>query len=278
MHARSDGLVVGTGAATLPRVAAAAGAILLVSATISLAADTRASALKTPAKAHTERVLIVPDVRHQVFVFAKGTLEDSGFGWQVKGATRGYAANRVVSQVPRPGARVVDTGAPKITLQLERNYHYAQLGVPEDVSPYGASLIRSTAAAVAHAKVLARVAANERAAAKTRKDARLRTPAFVVRGAPKEPLGEPTLPARAQALAEWFKHHHTASAANNQHWISAHAWIVTGARFGWWGGAQALATLIQVDRQVESAWRVGSGNRELAMQALREVQAKSKQA
>ena len=74
-------------------------------------------------------MLVVPDVRRQVFVFAKGTLEDSGLGWQVKGSVRGFAANQVVSQSPKPGTRVVDTGAPKITLELSRS------SAPEPVPP-----------------------------------------------------------------------------------------------------------------------------------------------
>ena len=33
--------------------------------------------------------------------------------------------------------------------------------------------------------------------------------------------------------------------------------IVTGAEFGWWHGAQALQTLVAVDRKVERKWGVG---------------------
>jgi beta-lactam-binding protein with PASTA domain len=93
----------------------------------------------------TRQVMVVPDVRSQMFVFASGMLEDSGFGWKVRGAG-GYPANVVVSQSPKPGTHVIDTGAPTITLTLAQ--HGAQLGQPQNRSPYGASLIRP----VKHAK------------------------------------------------------------------------------------------------------------------------------
>ena len=125
---------------TLPRVTAVAAAVLLVSATISLAADKPAA--QKPA-AHTSakrQVMIVPAVTHQLFVFASGILEDGGFGWKVRGSVGGYPANLVVSQSPKPGSHVIDTGAPTITLVLAR--HGAQLGQPQNRSPYGASTIR----------------------------------------------------------------------------------------------------------------------------------------
>jgi beta-lactam-binding protein with PASTA domain len=125
---------------TLPRVTAVAAVVLLVSATISLAAD-KPVAKKPAARVHATQTLVVPDVRHQVFVFASGMLEDAGFGWKVRGSVHGYPANLVVSQSPKPGTRVIDTGAPTITLQLARG-HAPQLGQPEDRSSYGASLIR----------------------------------------------------------------------------------------------------------------------------------------
>jgi beta-lactam-binding protein with PASTA domain len=125
---------------TLPRVAAVAAVVLLVSATISLAADKPVA--KKPA-AHTAKrqVLVVPDVRSQVFVFASGALEDAGFGWKVRGSVHGYPANVVSSQEPKPGTHVIDTGAPTIALWLTRG-NAPQVGQPQDRSPYGASLIR----------------------------------------------------------------------------------------------------------------------------------------
>lgn len=138
----SDARAVSRRILTLPRLTAVAAAGLLVSATISLAAD-KPAAMKTPSthKTAQRQVMVVPDVRHQLFVFASGTLEDGGFGWKVRGAVGGYPANVVVSQKPAPGTRVVDTGAPTITLSLERG-NSPQLGEPQNRSPYGASLIR----------------------------------------------------------------------------------------------------------------------------------------
>ena len=137
---RSDARVVTRRILTLPRVTAVAAAVLLVSATISLAAD-KPVAHKPAAHTAKRQVLIVPDVRSQVFVFASGTLEDSGFGWKIRGSVHGYPANVVASQQPKPGTRVIDTGAPTITLWLSRG-SAAELGQPQDRSPYGASLIR----------------------------------------------------------------------------------------------------------------------------------------
>jgi PASTA domain len=136
----SDAGAVSRRIITLPRLTAVAAAGLLVSATISLAAD-KPAAMKPAAQVKGPRqVLIVPDVRHQMFVFASGMLEDGGFGWKVRGAVKGFPANMVVSQSPKPGTHVIANGAPTITLQLVRNG--AELGVPQDRSPYGASKIR----------------------------------------------------------------------------------------------------------------------------------------
>jgi beta-lactam-binding protein with PASTA domain len=125
---------------TLPRLTAVAAAVLLVSATVSLAASKPAKMKPATHRVGARQVLTVPDVRQQMFVFASGILEDGGFGWKVRGSVGGYPANVVVSQSPKPGTHVIDTGAPAITLSLARRG--AQLGEPQNRSPYGASLIR----------------------------------------------------------------------------------------------------------------------------------------
>ena len=127
---------------TVPRVIAVAASVLLVSATISLAAD-KPAAMKKPAShaKAAKQVLVVPDVRKQLFVFASGTLEDGGFGWKVRGSVQGFPANMVVSQNPKPGTHVINTGAPTITLHLEHG-KITESGEPQNRSPYGASLIR----------------------------------------------------------------------------------------------------------------------------------------
>jgi hypothetical protein len=138
---RSDARGVTRRILTLPRVTAVAAAVLLVSATISLAADKPAAMQKPANHSHSaKQVMVVPDVRNQMFVFASGMLEDAGFGWKVRGAVGGYPSNVVYAQRPKPGTHVLDTGAPTITLRLVRKG--AELGEPQNRSPYGASLIR----------------------------------------------------------------------------------------------------------------------------------------
>ena len=100
------------------------------------------STLSTPARDRSRRraaelpPLVVPDVRQQAYVFAKGTLEQGGFAWRVEGGVRGYSANVVASQSPAPGSKVVADGAPTIVLRLQRNAGYAQEGTPENSLPY----------------------------------------------------------------------------------------------------------------------------------------------
>jgi hypothetical protein len=140
MAEASDARVVFGRIPTIPRLTALAAAGLLVSATISLAADKPTARTPAAHKSAQRQVMVVPDVRSQLFVFASGNLEDGGFGWKVRGSVGGFPANVVVSQSPKPGTHVIDTGAPAITLSLARRG--AQLGEPQNRSPYGASLIR----------------------------------------------------------------------------------------------------------------------------------------
>jgi len=81
-------------------------------------------------------VTVVPDVRNESFVFAKSQLQDAGFAWKVVGRVQGYPANTVVSQSPPAGTRLVNTGAPLITLTLVQNTHYGSKGEPQNTSPY----------------------------------------------------------------------------------------------------------------------------------------------
>ena len=141
MTTASDARVVSGRILTLPRLTAVAAAALLVSATVSLAADKPMARKPAAHMPMTRQVMVVPDVTHQMFVFASGMLEDAGFGWKVRGSVGGYPANVVVSQSPKPGTHVIDTGAPTITLSLTPG-RGAQLGEPQNRSPYGASVIR----------------------------------------------------------------------------------------------------------------------------------------
>jgi|GEM_PF-667221 len=100
------------------------------------------------------------------------------------------------------------------------------------------------------------------------KPSQARPPAFAIAGAKPEPLDEIPLPQRAKNLDTWLDSHRVASAANERYWLFQHAWIVAGAKFGWWHGAQALETLIAVDKRVEELWGVGSKSETEARSAL----------
>jgi len=284
--------------ALLPRILVITAVWITASGTLTFAADKTLTsphpAVKPPV-ATPRPTLVVPDVRSQAFVFAKGILDDNGFAWRVVGSVRGYATNRVVSQAPAPGARVVDTGAPTIELQLGRG-SYGQTGTPEDTSPYvGTSIVRAVVAKVptkkpaaasvplAPAKVnQAKKVVRAHKLARTNKPALKKThktrrpAAFAVPGAPKEPLDEISLPARARLLDAWLTSSRGPTAANERHWLYQHAWIVTGAGFGWWHGAAALRVLISVDRRIESQWGVGHRSELVARNALAAVEARAK--
>jgi hypothetical protein len=104
----------------------------------------------------------------------------------------------------------------------------------------------------------------------------LRPPAVHVPGAPKEPLDEIALPVRARRLDAWLTPGRSPTAANQHHWLYQHAWIVTGAKFGWWHGAEALRVLIRVDRRIESEWGIGYRSEAAAHRALAAVEARAK--
>ena len=119
--------------------------VALAMTAISFAAGRRLSDVPSTSASRLPSVrqsIVVPDVRNEAFVFAKGQLQDAGFAWKVVGATQGYPANVVVSQKPAPGTKLIDTGAPLITLTLERNRQYRPAGEPENTSPYSATATR----------------------------------------------------------------------------------------------------------------------------------------
>lgn len=280
----------------LPRVGVIVCAICLVTGTLAFAANSTLSTPAAPAAAPVAaklEPLVVPDVRKQAYVFAKGSLEQDGFAWRVEGSVPGFAANVVVAQSPAPGTRVIADGAPIIVLRLSRNGSYEQEGVPENVSPYAgkpARLVGSaqpkrktaqTAAATPAAKP-AKTAPKVQATPKAKAPATAkpaaagtRKPAFKVAGAPAEPLDEIVLSARAKQLAAWVEKHPNRTAANVDHWLYQHTWIVTGASFGWAEGAAALRTLIAVDNRVQKLWGIGAESEQVARQTLAKVQERS---
>jgi PASTA domain-containing protein len=291
--------------ALLSRVALFVVLGLFASATITFAASKKivaASTTPTPAPLPAAVPLVVPDVRGEAYVFAKGILEDAGFAWHVASAN-GYAANTVVSQSPAPGTRVVDNGAPTISLTLTKNPRYAEKGSPENDAPFAGTTLTLVGVHVAKpapakpvvkpkpvtkpkpavkAKPKPAVKAKPKPAVKvkphavTKKRVTARPPAFVVSGAPKEPLDEMPLTQRARQLDTWLDSHSRPTTANVRHWLYQHQWIVTGARFGWWHGAEALRILIQDDRRARKLWGIGSRSEATARHALAEVQARAK--
>jgi beta-lactam-binding protein with PASTA domain len=129
-------------ATRLPRLAILGVVLLLASATLAVGAAKRLTAVPSGAPAPVAvATLVVPDVSGQAFVFAKGSLEDTGFAWQVNGSVHGYAVNKIASQSPPAGTRVRDTGAPTITVTLKRTA-YPEKGSPEDVSPYAGTSVQ----------------------------------------------------------------------------------------------------------------------------------------
>jgi hypothetical protein len=279
--------------ARVPRLAVLVVGALLATATLTLAATSTVSTppAVAPTPVSEPDPLVVPDVRHQAYVFAKGTLEEGGFAWRVEGSVKGFAANVVASQSPAPGTKLIADGTPTIVLRLERNSSYAQEGSPEDVSPYAGRPARVLGAVVPHpiakpkaakvakaAKSAAAPATSKPAPAKpaAAKPAATRKPAFAESGAPAEPLDEITLVARATELDAWVGSHRQRTPAAVNHWLYQHNWIVTGASFGWSGGAQALRKLIATDLRLQRLWGVGARSERLARRTLAAVEAKSR--
>ncbi len=271
-------------ATRLPRLAIVGVVLLLASATLAVGAAKRLTAVPKGAPAPVAAAtLVVPDVSGQAFVFAKGTLEDTGFAWQVIGSVHGYAANKVARQSPPAGTRVRDTGAPTISVTLKRTA-YPEKGNPEDVSPYvGTSVQPVGLASTSVAPVVpvpaapkgaqtkpATKKAEPKAAAPTK-----RPPAFVVAGAPGEPLKEMPLAQRARLLSAWIGVH-PKTKANVRHYLYQHSWIVTGALFGWWHGAEALRKLIAADRVAQQRWGIGKKSELVARRALADVEARTR--
>jgi PASTA domain len=263
-------------ATRLPRLAVVGVVLLLASATLAVGAAKRISAVPKGAPAPVPvATVVVPAVTGQAFVFAKGTLEDSGLAWKVVGGVHGYAVNKVAQQTPAAGTKLKDTGAPTITVTLART-SYPEKGEPEDVSPYiGTSVQPIGVKSAAPAAVAPKVTKPAAPAPATKPAAAKRPPAFVVAGAPKEPLDEMPLTRRAKLLSAWIASH-PKTPANVRHLLYQNSWIVTGARFGWWHGAAALRELIAADRTAQQRWGIGRKSELVARTALAEVEARMK--
>lgn len=279
----------------VPRVALLAVGVLSLTAGLTYAAGGGVPSAPTPTTTAAAPVppVVVPDVRNQPFVFAKGMLQDAGFAWQVVGSVQGYPANLVVAQSPAPGVRLVQTGAPLITLTLRQASTYAGSGEPENTSPYAATAVQPAdlsvesslgpalpAGGVTTPTTTTPTTTTRAPAAAPKQHPTVRYPqhrpaAFTVPGGKAEPLDEMPLTDRAAKLAAWVEAHPHKTPATVSHWLYQHQWVVTGAELGWWHGAQALQTLISVDSRVQRLWGIGSDSRAVAEQALADVRAKS---
>lgn len=257
-------------------------ALASVAVTIAITRD-GSSESKHKVKISPPPTKVVPGVIGQPYVFAESTLQQEGFGWTVAGSVAGWAGVTVSSQTPAPGTKVVDTGAPLVTLRLAKPKGYVTQGTPENSSPYVGTKIllpagstgtgQSTTSAQTTTTGTFSTTTVETTSRSTTSQAKTRLPAFAIAGAKPEPLDEIPLPQRAKNLDTWLDSHRQASAANERYWLFQHAWIVTGAKFGWWHGAQALETLIAVDKRVEALWGLGSASEAEARSALRFVRA-----
>jgi hypothetical protein len=286
--------------ALLPRFLALTVIWLLGAATYTLAADTVPIAKheKKAEAAAKPHVLTVPDVRKKAYVFAKGILQDAGFAWRVDGNVKGFSANTVTVQRPAPGTKVIDNGAPLVVLSLSRNTTYGESGLPENSAPYKATRVvlvsdwardqiepttsgetettstetgaTTTAPAATTTEPAATTTEPEQPGEKTRK------PDFEVAGAPVEPANEMPLPERARALEHRLAGKGKPSQRLINFWLYQHSWIVTGARFGWHDGAQALRILIKVDQSLERRFGFGARSEVLARRALAYVEAQAK--
>ncbi len=84
------------------------------------------------------------------------------------------------------------------------------------------------------------------------------------------------LPERARALQRRLAGPNKPSQHLINFWLYQHSWIVTGARFGWHDGAEALRILIKVDQSLERRFGFGAKSEVVARRALEYVEAQAK--
>jgi hypothetical protein len=229
-------------------------------------------------------------------VFAKGILQDAGLAWRVRGAVQGYAANAVVWQSPAAGSRIIDNGAPAVSVRLSKNAAYGERGLPENESPYlGTRVVylsdwrkaheqssetttaaTTTAPATTSTPVTTTAPATTTTEPESPAESKTRKPDFTVPGAPVEPADEIALPQRARLLQERMDAMQKPTNRLVNHWLYQHSWIVTGARFGWHDGAEALRILIKVDQSLERRFDFGARSEAVARRALAFVEAHDK--
>jgi hypothetical protein len=290
--------------ALIPRLLALTVIWLLGAATFTLAADKKVTPLETGNGAASgvtrPTVIIVPDVRGKAYVFAKGILQDAGLAWRVRGGVQGYAANAVAWQSPLPGARIIDNGNPVVSVRLSKNTAYGERGLPENESPYlGTRVVYltdwrkaheqssgTTSAATTSSPATTSTAPTTTATTTTEPETttapeppaepKQRKPDFKVSGAPAEPVDEMPLPQRARVLQRRMDAMSKPTNRLVNYWLYQHSWIVTGARFGWHDGAEALRILIKVDQSLERRFDFGARSEAVARRALAYAEAHGK--
>ncbi len=280
--------------ALIPRLLALTVIWLLGAATFTLAAEKKATPLGTSTGAASQvarpSVITVPDVRGKAYVFAKGILQDAGLAWRVRGAVQGYAANAVVWQSPVPGSRIIDNGMPVVSVRLSKNTAYGERGLPENESPYlGTRVVYlsdwrkaheqssgTTSAATATTSATTSTAPTTTTEPEPPAEPKKREPDFIVAGAPAEPVDEISLPQRARLLQRRMDAMSKPTNRLVNYWLYQHSWIVTGARFGWHDGAEALRILIKVDQSLERRFDFGARSEAVARRALAYVEAHGK--
>ncbi len=280
--------------ALIPRLLALTVIWLLGAATFTLAAEKKATPLGTSTGAASQvarpSVITVPDVRGKAYVFAKGILQDAGLAWRVRGAVQGYAANAVVWQSPVPGSRIIDNGMPVVSVRLSKNTAYGERGLPENESPYlGTRVVYlsdwrkaheqssgTTSAATATTSATTSTAPTTTTEPEPPAEPKKREPDFIVAGAPAEPVDEISLPQRARLLQRRMDAMSKPTNRLVNYWLYQHSWIVTGARFGWHDGAEALHILIKVDQSLERRFDFGARSEAVARRALAYVEAHGK--
>ena len=285
-----------------PRLIALVVIWLLAAASWTLAAGgpqdsetaTTAPAAGEPAK---PEVLVVPDVKRQAYVFAKGILQDAGFAWRVKGAVKGYAANTVATQSPAAGhAGRRQRRAPGRRHPASRSTEYAERGVPENESPYEGTpvvLMSDWHAEQPPGRDRSRAAGDhDRSGPRPRphrpRRPRPQRPPPPLRRPPPSRSRAPTAPrtssfrarraspstrcrsrsARRSSSAAWPRSRRGPGEKFVGHWLYQHAWIVTGAGFGWRNGDDALRTLVQVDRSLYVRFGFGAKSEQVARRML----------
>jgi PASTA domain len=284
--------------ALIPRLLALTVIWLLGAATFTLAAEKKATppGSETGAAAPVARpnVIAVPDVRGKAYVFAKGILQDAGLAWRVRGAVQGYAANAVVWQSPVAGSRIIDNGMPVVSVRLSKNSAYGERGLPENESPYlGTRVVYLTDWRKAHEQSSGTTSASTTTTPATTSTAPTTTattttepeppaepkapkPDFNVPGAQPEPADEISLPRRARLLQRRMNAMSKPTNRLVNYWLYQHSWIVTGARFGWHDGDEALRIVIKVDQSLERRFDFGARSEAVARRALAYVEAHSK--